>query len=118
MAVAEVEKRRVLLPAALDHEWAARMETAASHGSEGIWHLALDRGEPILFDVEPGYRAQQPDRVRMLRLCEKCRHSGALDDAPGVHHHHIVGELGHDTEIVGDENDRGAGLLAQRAHQV
>ena len=118
MAVAEVEERRVLVPATLDHERAARMETAASHGSEGVGHLALDRGEPILFDVEPGYRAQQADGVRVLRLGEECRHGGALDDAAGVHHHHIVGELGDDTEIVGDENDRGAGFLAQRAHQV
>ena len=38
--------------------------------------------------------------------------------APGVHHDDVVGELGDDAEVVGDEDDRGAGLLAQRAHQL
>ena len=42
----------------------------------------------------------------------------ALDDAPGVHHRDVVGDLGDHAEVVRDEDDRGAGLLAQRAHQL
>ena len=102
----------------VDHERAARVEAAAGDGCERVGHLALDRGEPVLFDIEPGYRAQKSDGVGMLRLGEKRHDGGALDDAAGVHHHNIVGELGDDTEIVGDEDDRGAGFLTQRAHEV
>ena len=48
----------------------------------------------------------------------KLRDTRALDDAAGVHHDDVVGELGDDAEVVRDEDDRRAGLLAQHAHQV
>ena len=43
---------------------------------------------------------------------------GVLDDLAGVHDRHAVAHLGDDAQVVGDEHDRGAGLVAQVAHQV
>ncbi len=41
-----------------------------------------------------------------------------LDDPTRVHHGHAIGELVHDAEIVGDEQDRHAELLLQVAQQL
>ena len=56
--------------------------------------------------VEPGDRAQQPPRVRVLRVVEDLVERALLDDPPGVHHEHAVGDVGDDAEVVGDQDDR------------
>ncbi len=43
---------------------------------------------------------------------------GALDHAPGIHHGDLVGHFGDHAEVVGDQDDRHAGLLLQVAQQV
>jgi hypothetical protein len=43
---------------------------------------------------------------------------GALDDAAGIHHRDLVGHFGDHAEIVGDQDDRHAGLLLQVAQQI
>ena len=43
---------------------------------------------------------------------------GLLDDLARVHDRDPVAHLGDDAEVVGDEDDRRAGLVAQVAHQV
>ena len=46
------------------------------------------------------------------------RDVGLLDDLARVHDRDPVAHLGDDAEVVGDEDDRRAGLVAQVAHQV
>ena len=43
---------------------------------------------------------------------------GLLDDLAGVHDRDAVAHLGDDAQVVGDEDDRRPGLVAQVAHQV
>ena len=57
-------------------------------------------------------RADQALRVRVQRLAEQRRHVGLLDDLAGVHHRDPVAHLGDDAEVVGDEDDRRARLVA------
>ncbi len=54
----------------------------------------------------------------MERVAEERDDVGLLDDLAGVHDGHPVAHLGHDTEVVRDEDDGRAGLVAQVAHQV
>ena len=43
---------------------------------------------------------------------------GLLDDLAGVHDRDPIAHLGHDAEVVRDEHDRCAGLVAQVSHEV
>ena len=53
----------------------------------------------------------------MLRLVEQQLHWRALHDAAGVHHHHLVGDLSDNAQVVGDEHDGGSCFLLQCPHQ-
>ena len=54
----------------------------------------------------------------MLRIGEQRVDRRALDDLAGVHHHHLVGDLGDDAEIVGDDQHRHAEPALQVLQQV
>ena len=43
---------------------------------------------------------------------------GLLDDSTAIHHRHRIGIAGHHTEVMGDENERGAGLARQLLEQI
>ena len=105
---AELAQRRRLVVAAPVGERAARREAAALGLVVGAGHRALDGGQPLAIDVEPRDRAQKADRVGMLRIGEQRADRRLLDDLAGVHHQHLVGHLGDDAEIVGDDQDRHA----------
>ena len=47
---------------------------------------------------------------------EQAAHIGPFDELAGIHHDHLVGILGDHAEVVGDQEDRHAELVAQ-AHQ-
>ena len=64
------------------------------------------------------HRAEQADRVRMLRLREQLVHRRLLGLPAGVHDKHAVGDIGDDAEVVRDQDDRGAEPLADVADQV
>ncbi len=61
-------------------------------------------------------RADQPARIGVQRPRQHGLDRSFLDDAPGIHDRDAVGEPGHHREIVGDPDQRGAGLRAQRLH--
>ena len=98
---------------------AARAEATAGRQGIGIGHHALD-GDQALVAVaaQPRDRAQQAQRIRMLRIGEQQVDRRFLDDSAGIHDHHAVCDLGHHAEIVGDQHDGGARALAQVAQQV
>ena len=51
-------------------------------------------------------------RCRGARVVEDVVDGARLDQAPGVHHQHPVGDAGHDAEVVGDQHDRRVEALA------
>ena len=53
----------------------------------------------------------------MVRAVEERAPVGALHRPPGVHHEHVVGDLGDEAEIVRDQDDRGAELGLQAPHR-
>ena len=65
-----------------------------------------------------GKGAQQHLGVGVARLGEDPPHRTLLRDAPGVHDHHPVAGLGDDREVVGDEDEGQAELLAQLLQQL
>src|SRR5439155_6897678 len=65
-----------------DGKAAARPERAAAIEAGQVGRLALDRIEPGLPRlVEPRYRTQQRDRVRVARVVVERRGGAAFDDA-------------------------------------
>src|SRR5260221_9899694 len=54
----------------------------------------------------------------MQRLTEKIADRRFLDLAAGIHDDDALRHLGDDAKIVGDEDDRGADLALELAHQI
>ena len=54
----------------------------------------------------------------MLRIGEERCDLGALDDLAGIHDDDVLRDLGDDAEVVGDQHDGGAGLVAQITHEL
>ena len=69
-------------------------------------------------DAAAGDRAQEADRVGVLRMREQLVHRRLLGLAPRVHDDDAVGDVGDDAEVVRDEDDRRAEPLADVAHEV
>ena len=67
---------------------------------------------------ETRHRAQQAPGVGVLRPAQHLADGAALHGPPRVHHQQVVGHVGDDAEVVGDEDDRGAELLLQVLEQV
>ena len=78
----------------------------------------VDSGRWRLAHAVARQRAQQAERVRMLRALEDRRRVALLDDLAGVHHADPVAQRPDDAEVVGDQQDRGIGLGLERAHEV
>jgi hypothetical protein len=62
--------------------------------------------------------AEQGLRVLVLRRAEHGGGPADLDDAPGLHDRDAVGDLGDHRQLVGDEDDRHAQLVAQVDEQL
>ena len=65
-----------------------------------------------------GRAARSSSGVGMARPAEQRRGGGLLDDAPGIHHHHLVAHLGNHAEIVGDEQQGHAQLALEAAQEI
>ena len=87
--------------------------------SEGfqLWLDRPDRLEAVLH-VERGDRVQQCLEVGMLGRTEDLLRGAALHHAPLVDHHHLVGHVRDDAEIVGDEEDAHAHLALHVAQEL
>src|SRR5262249_9133030 len=114
----DLRKRRLGHTAGVNRKGAARMEAAALGKIERARHYALDRHPAVLLPMQLWDRAEQPDGVGMLRVGEERRDLSTLDDFAGINHDDLLRELGDDAEIVGDQHDGGAGLVAQIAHEI
>ncbi len=62
--------------------------------------------------------AQQGGRVGVRRAVENVPRGALLHDFAGVHHRHAVREVRHHAEVVGNQDNRRAGLVADFLHQL
>ena len=89
---------------------------AAARTRSGGWpSMAVSRSR---VSPQPRDRLDERARVGMGGRVEDLPHRARLDHAPGVHDGHLVAHLGHDAEVVGDEDQRQAVLALQVAQQV
>ena len=72
----------------------------------------------LLRAVEARDRAEQPPRVRVLRVVEELPSRRALDDAAGVHDNDLVCDLRDDAQVVRDQDDRGVELVLELVDQL
>ena len=72
----------------------------------------------VLALTEVRDRIQQRDRVRVLRRGEDLRHGARLDDVALAHHDDVVGQVGDDAHVVGDEQDGAVEPVAEAAQQL
>ena len=77
---------------------------------------AGDLRQRLAAPVPARHRADQPARVGMQRRVEHRVDRPLLDDAAGIHHGDAVGEAGDHREVVGDPDQRGAGLGGEVLH--
>ena len=120
MPVAQGVEGRLVGPADLLHEGAAVGEDAARQVGAQLRQVAGDRVEAVAVLAEPSARdaAQEPDRVRMARLGEDRLRLALFDEAAGVEDADPLAHLPDHREVVADEEDARAELLAQRRDEV
>ena len=86
---------------------AALGKCAAGRQARQIRRRAGNAVQGITF-LKPLFRptAQQHLGIRMARVAQDLAHRRFLDDPPGVHHRHPVGDLHRGADIVGHKHDR------------
>jgi hypothetical protein len=96
----------------------ARGKAATGGKIDQIWHGTRDDIQPI-FDF-PQHRdgGDQSLRIGMTGIGEQGCHIPLLDNPAGIHHGHPVRHLGDDAQVMGDQDDGGAGLCPQHPQQV
>ena len=85
---------------------AAQVEATAAGRVQERRRRAGDRLQLGAVRGQPRKRAEQSPGVRVLGLVEDLRVGALLGRPGGVHHEHVVGRLGDDAEVVGDQDDR------------
>src|SRR5262249_5121659 len=104
-------------PAGVDRPLAGGMEAAPAGEVRKIGWLTRDAAKRLL-DPEPRDRVDQRPGVGMARPVEQATHRLHLHDPAGVHHRHPVAHLGHDAEVVRDEDQRDAGRTLKILQQI
>src|SRR5687768_15380508 len=95
-------------------------ELAADGKVVNIWNRSRNRRQAVsLRSVNARQRPEQPPRVRVQRVVKQFANRGNLLDLSAVHDGNAVARLGHDCEIVRDEQDRACFVaLLEREHQI
>ena len=98
---------------------APRMERAARRHVDQRRRQPLDRDQAVLrHRPEPRDGTQQAPRVRVVGLVVDVVGVAEFDGLAGVHHLDVVAVLGHDAEVVRDDDDGGVELVLQPVDQV
>lgn len=92
------------------HRLLTPIDTALDHMSGGIAHNEL------LPDARHG--CQQAFRVVGLRIVEDLVHAPLLDHMTAIHDDHLIGEIGHNTHVVRDDEHRGTEFVAGETQQI
>ena len=82
-----------------------------------IWRLARDGVEGLLA-TELWYCSEQGLGIGMPGIREELSHRTVFDDLARIHDRHFVAHLGDDPQIVGDEDQRHAGVPLQVFEEV
>ncbi len=93
----------------------------ASGGVEQVRRPAGNRGQaplpdPLALDLRK--RGEQRLGVRVLGRVEQVERRRLLDELPGVHDDDVVGRLGDDAHVVGDDDHRHVELIAELVEEV
>src|SRR5712691_2847655 len=83
---------------------AAGVKAAARRQGREIWRLAGDGVERLLAP-QLRHGVEQSSGVGVLRCVEQVPHRLHLDDLAGVHYRYFVTHLGHNAQVVGDEDE-------------
>ena len=78
----------------------------------------MDQGLCLGFDLACRDELDELKAIKAQRIVEQVADRGLLDLAAGVHDDDTVRRLGHDAEIVGDQDHRRAELALQTATAV
>ena len=113
-----LERGRRPVAQALHGEGAARMKAAALGQHGEVRHRAGDRLDLATLPAEMRTRGDQRLGVGHARPRKDLPDRTFLDDLARVHDEHSRGDLAHEAEIVGHEQDRHRGLLLDRLQQV
>ena len=107
-----------LVSAGVFGEGAAGMEAAAGGELAGLGYLAGQQRRASRRRAGARRGGQQGRRVRMEGTGEELGRGRLLDHLPGVHHGDLVGQLGDQGQVVGDEEHRQVHVLAQLLQQL
>lgn len=72
----------------------------------------------MLVGVHAGHGAQKAQGVGVAGVVEDVVHRALLHNLARVHNGHLVADLRHHAQVVGDEDDTHLGLLLQVLHQL
>src|SRR5450631_3195273 len=97
---------------------AARVECTAGRDVRQVRRDALDRVQLLALEVHPGDRGQQTLGVRVGGVGIEVEGGRLLDQAPGVHHRDLVGDVSHDPQVVGDQDEAHLALRLQIGQQL
>src|SRR5690606_30848449 len=81
-------------------------------------HEVVDRGQAAVDRIEPRAAVEQTLGIGMLRIAEYIEYFAVLHHATAIHNGHVVGDFGDYAQIVRDEHNRHAALVAQAANDV
>ena len=94
------------------------MKAAPAWEGSQQWNSAGDCRQTLHFGLQVGHGLDQRLGVGMQRPLENLAHRPVLDDLSRIHHRHVISEVTHDAEVVGDEQYGHAQLFAQVAQQL
>ena len=72
----------------------------------------------VFAQPSPGNAAQQPNGIGVMRIAQELDGVALLHQLSGVEHPDAIAHRADHSEVVADEQHRGPGLLAERAHKV
>ena len=92
--------------------YAAGVKATARRGIDGIGRIPRQwRLFRSVVGVHRRNRREQGACVGMLGLFEQCFAIADFNNLTKIHHHHTVGDIAHNVQVVTDENVRQAKIL-------
>ncbi len=83
-----------------------------------IRRLAGEKRVPLAPTSIRGAAASRGARIRMVWIAKQLRCHGPLDHPARIHDRHVMGEMPHDGQIMGNENEGDTGFALQILQQI
>ena len=118
MRLAEIRSGRILSQADLHAVLTAGGEFTSFGRIQKIHRVTLDGDQLLMLRaVQTGDTLQQALGIFMLRMVEDLVTGTGLHDTTGIHDCNTVTHARHDTQVMGDHDDRHTQLVLQLHHQ-